>query len=264
MAIVWGSSIRGWRVGIELTVTHTYASNTQTVRADYYFQGDSGYNINDSNNSFSASFAGGSLSGSRSVYLTSAGGTVHLGSITRTCNSAYGSTTAFPASMTISGLEAVGGTLSASATHTVARRPYSAPDSPSNLSGSISGTTGHITWKNRHSTDPASAYYASDLVAEWYSIGADGSPTSLGTHTLGNTSTVDSYTIPAGRAFTVGIYARNADAASTAAWTNWAYPTPAAPTGCTSTRNSDTSNTVSWTNTAPNYPSTTVLIERST
>ena len=261
MAIVWGKTVNDrWRVGIEITQTAS-TSSTVTLKAEYFFWAR--YNISDSNNSFSASGSFGSTSGSKPVSTGTSGGTISLGSQSKTFNRAYGSTSSASQSISFSGLEAIGATLTASASYSIPRRSYSAPPAPSITSKSLSGTTGRIGWTNNHSTSSSSATYASGLVVNWYYMGADGSLIDLGTHTRGNTSTTDSYTIPSGRAFAVGIYARNADAASTSTPTGWVYPTPAAPTGISNTRNSDSQNTVRWTPKAPNLPNTNIIVQRS-
>lgn len=252
MAISWGSWVNnssgnGMRLGYEFTQSpSSVGAGTSSVTVTVRVYVETRASVYDSSNSYSI---GGSFSASGSVNIShgSGGGTTLIRTLSRTVSTSYSGNVSTSVSASLSGIAPISGTASVSGSHSTGRRPYSAPNAPSSVGATRTGSSIRVTWRNNPTT---ARPYQSLLLRRSVNGGAYTDVTTL-------SGTATSYSASG---FSPNVSVRYAVRAQNSAGNSvFAYaPTikfppnlPAAPTNASVTRNSDTSHTVRWSNTSP-------------
>lgn len=247
MAISWGSWVNntsgnGMRVGIEFTQSpSSVSSGTSSVTVTLRVYVETKASVSDSTNMLSIS-GDFSWSGSVSISHGSGGGTTLVRTMSRSVSTSYTSTRSTSASVSLSGINAIPGTATESASHTTAKRPVTAPKAPSSVKSTRTGTSIKTSWtRNPTTAQPYDEIRFEQQIngGSWALVG-EWSGTST-THTMTGRSPNSSYRYR--------VRAQNSAGNSA-----WAYgPTltippnpPAAPSNATVTRSSDARQVVKW------------------
>lgn len=251
MAISWGSwvnnsSDNGMRVGIDLSQSpSSVGSGTSSVTVTAKFYVETKRSAYDSSNTFKI---GGdfSWSGSADISHGSSGGTTLVRTMTKTVSTSYSGTVKVDASASLTGINAISGTASESTSHTVGRRPYSAPKAPTKVTTTRSGTSAKTMWTRNPTTAQP---YDRIVVQRQVNGGSWGAAASL---SGGTVQWTQAGLVP-NSSYRFRVRAENSAGAS--AWVYGATVSmppnaPAAPTGASVTRTSDNAQTVRWTNVA--------------
>lgn len=260
MAIVWDSTpayaVRDgvrheFRVGVEFTqspTTVTASTTSVTVTARRYLQ--TRYAVYDNANSvsWSGGFGSGSTSFGFSTTDTSGWSSSNIRAIgaplTRTFAPSFTSTTTTSISLSMSGIDAIPGTSSVSASITTAKRPISAPAAVTGASVARSSDTRHTLKWTLPASDPAKP--VTNVLIRRRDVGT-ASWTTIAT--LGTVSSYTDSSTTAGHRYEWQVLTKNSAGTSATVYAGSLYTAPAAPTGVTAVRmGSDVM--VSWTKSA--------------
>lgn len=248
MAISWGSWVdngsgNGMRVGIDFTQSpSSVSSGTSSVTVTLRVYVETRASVSDSTNSLKISGAF-DWSGDVSISHGGGGGTTLVRTMSRSVSTSYTSTRSTSASVSLSGINAIPGTATESASHTTAKRPVTAPKAPTSVKSTRTGTSIKTSWtRNPTTAQPYNEIRFEQQIngGSWALVG-EWSGTST-THTMTGRTPNSSYRYR--------VRAQNSAGNSA-----WAYgPTltippnpPAAPSNATVTRSSDTRQIIKWT-----------------
>lgn len=233
MDVSWGSwqydGSRRKRLGYEFSqspATVTSATSSVSVTLRIYLE--TNWGIFDTVNSFGVS--GGTWSRSGSVDLDQSNGdVVQIFSQAQNISTVYGSTVTRSFSSSLSGIEAIGGTCSASGSHTVVARPFAAPSAATDVTVSRTSDTQHgVAWTNNSTGDSStSAPYESQQVQRYDNVAATWS--TIATVSGAATSYTDT-TTQANRRYEYRVRATNSSGSATSTASSAVQTTPATPT----------------------------------
>lgn len=235
------------RLGYELFYSPSSPSaSTSEVFARLRVYLGTRYAVSDSTNSFTVS-GGYSASGSRSIShgsssSWSSSNVTLLFEEVKTFSIYYDTRPVLSFSASMSGINAISGTAQVSGSITLPRRPYIAPNAPSNVGVVRSSDTGHtVTW-DRNPT--AAGPYSDQVVQRWDSAG--NVYKTLAT-VSGTASSYSDRSTVANRRYRWRVRARNSAGTSSYEPSPYVSTTPAAPTGVTAAKTSAGDVLVSWT-----------------
>ena len=247
MAISWGSWVdngsgNGMRVGIDFTQSpSSVSSGTSSVTVTLRVYVETRASVSDSTNSLKIS-GDFDWSGDVSISHGGGGGTTLVRTMSRSVSTSYTSTRSTSASVSLSGINAIPGTATESASHTTAKRPVTAPKAPSSVKSTRTGTSIKTSWvRNPTTAQPYDEIRFERQVnaGSWALVGEWGGASTSHTQT----------SLTPNSSYRYRVRAQNSAGNSA-----WAYgPTltippnaPAAPSNATVTRSSDARQVVKW------------------
>ncbi|GAA2545621.1 hypothetical protein HD598_002172 [Neomicrococcus aestuarii] len=255
MAITWGASKTGGSNGIRLgyeftqspaTVGTGTSSVTVTLKLYIWTMGA----ISDSSNSLTVS---GDFSFSGSVSVSTSSGSSWstsnqqlIKTINRTFSPLYGGAVTSSFSGSLSGIEAVGGsvTATASGSTTTAKRPPYAPDAPTAVTVARTDSTRHtVSWTRTNATDPTKIYDTQTI--QRADVLGSGSYVTISTLAGSSSSFVDTSTV-SNKKYRYRVRANNDSGSSAWAYSPTFYTAPISPTDVKAAK-SGGDITVSWT-----------------
>lgn len=250
MAIVWGgwvnaASGNGMRLGYDVTGSSTATHSSFAVAV--YVQ--TRYGVSDSSNAFSMS--GTPSLSARSISISHSGGRItHIGTWTGTVARKYGSITTTSWSASLSGIEAIPGTATVSATWRTPARAYEIPRPPLNAAARrVSDSEQVITWSSNYDSAASARPWSGVHIKRWDSTTQQYARiASVG---WSATSFTDRTTVP-GRRYRYWLESYNSTGSSgwqDTAITGYVATSPTAATGITA-RKDATDIEVAWSNTA--------------
>ena len=245
MAITWDSTPvytsegYGFRVGLELTqspTTVTASTTSVTVTVKRYMQ--TRWAVWDNTNVVSWSGDAGSGSTSFVFSTTNKDGqgwsseNIRLiGTSTRTVTPSYAAAQTTSVTLSMSGVDAIPGTSSVTASITTPKRPVSAPAAPTNVLVVRSSDAKHTVKWTLPAVD-AGRPVTNVIVRRWDHV----SNAHVTIATVGNVSSyVDSSTV-AGRQYRYSVAAKNTGGQSAMTYSGYFYTTPPAPTSVKATK----------------------------
>lgn len=247
MAISWGSWVdngsgNGMRVGIDFTQSpSSVSSGTSSVTVTLRVYVETRASVSDSTNTLKIS-GDFDWSGDVSISHGGGGGTTLVRAMSRSVSTSYSGTRSTSASVSLTGINAIPGTATESASHTTAKRPVTAPKAVSNLKATRSGTSIKLAW----SRNPTTGQPYDRIRVRCSTNGGD--YVDVATLSGGATSYTHASRTP-GQRYRYAVRAEN-DAGNSA----WVYSPvtdippnpPAAPSNATVTRSSDSRQVVKW------------------
>lgn len=248
MAISWGSYVNnssgnGMRLGYELTQSpSTVGTGTGSVTVTLKLYVQTKASVYDSSNSVSIS-GDFSWSGNVDISHGGGGGTTLIRTLTRTVSTSYNGSVRSSFSASLSGIAPISGTARVSGSITTARRPISAPATPTSATVTRNSDTSHtVKWTN---TSPGSASnpYQKIQIQRWTITGRDW--VTVATLSGAPSSYTDNSTVP-NQQYRYRVRAHNSAGASGYANTPYISTTPAAPGTLKATKSAAGDITLSW------------------